>query len=168
MRFSRICFLCCALASVFVSAEDVWTRSVRVASEDGGYYAVIADSTSGVTDLEVYKTGGAAPLWSSWLDWGGDYTGYLSNDGTVFVALNAAYADTHNLATVYYRTKQEAYTVKSIPLGREFLRRSGSKYLWLSEGAQPRFAYGSGGAPLSLELKLADGRTVTLKFSSDK
>jgi hypothetical protein len=167
MRARALFIVFAALVAFFPAvAEDVWTNNIRIDSADLSHYANIAKAVSGITDLTVYKSGAAGELWTSWLDWGPEYSGYLSDDGSVFVAVSTFYADDRNLVTVYYRNRQDSYTVKSIPVGREFLRRVNNKLLWIAEDGAIAFRYGPAGAPAAFELKLTDNRVISIRLDA--
>jgi len=163
LRFSAFLFI--GLSALFVSAEPILTQNTRVYSENNAYYANIAKSANNLTELSVFMVKTGDKMWSSWLDWGNDYSGYLSNDGAVFIAVNHVYSEYHNLITVYRQAKQESYTVASIPMNREYLRLVKGKYLWTDFDTNgSRFLYGSSGAVESFELERNDKRVVSIKL----
>ena len=158
--------LICSSVSL-VTAETILTRNIRVYSENMLYYANIAKSADNNTELSVSMVKSSNELWSSWLDWGNDYSGYLSNDGSFFVAANSVYSENHNLITVYHREKQESYTVKSIPMNKEFLKLINGKYLWIDtdiEVNRGRFLYDGAGAATAFEIVLNDRRVLSIKL----
>jgi hypothetical protein len=167
-RVFSLLLVCSAIASLgaaSLAAEVVLTQNVRLYSENGKYYANLARINGRVKEFAVHKADAIDAEWSSWLDWGKGYAGYLSNDGTVFIAVNEEYSESSNLITVYYRGKQESYTVKSIPVEREHLLPRSGTYLWVDPAAsRARFLYEPSGAASSFELVLLDGRVIGLEL----
>ena len=162
-RILVLLLVCSAFPTVV--AEVILTQNVRVYSENGKYYVNLARSNGRVKDFSVYKADSIDAEWSSWLDWGRGYVGYLSNDGAVFIVVNEEYSDSNNLITVYYRGKQESYTVKSIPMEREHLAPRNGTYFWVDPAAsRARFLYDASGAATSFELVLVDSRVIGLEL----
>lgn len=161
--FASLFFACASFT--LLSAQVVLTNNIRVYSENKSFYANIAKSANNITELGVFRVSSGNEEWTSWMEWGKDYTGYLSNDGKVFIAVNSVYSEYHNLVTVFYPSKQQSYTVKSIPIGREFLKLLNGRYLWIDPDLNYLgFKYDGGGSPIAFEIELNDKRVVGLKI----
>jgi hypothetical protein len=139
------------------------SQNIRIYSENKAFYANIARSASNAMDLSLDSSFVGDPEWSSWLDWGKGYAGYTSNDGSVFIAVNQEYSENSNLITVYRREKQESYTVKSIPINREFLKLVNGEYRWIDfDACRARFLYDASGAASSFELVIINNQVIGL------
>ncbi len=148
-----------------VAANTILTQNVRIYSEDRGCYANIATTVDRQVELSVYKGDSIYPNWTSWLEWGRGYAGFMSNDGSVFIAVNEEYSEYRSLMMVYYRDKQESYTVKSIPVAKEHLKLQGGKFLWIDlSNIRGRFLYDASGKATSFELVLIDSRVIGVEL----
>lgn len=166
MKTSRVLALLLIYSLVSsAAAEAVLTQNFRVYSKNGDYFANLARKNGSVREFSIHQANSIDAAWSSWLEWGKGYSGYLSDDGSVFIAVNEEYSENNSLITVYYREKQESYSVKSIPMDKEKLTLSKGKYVWFDAAVgRARFLYDGSGRAVSFELVLVDNRVIGLEL----
>jgi hypothetical protein len=121
MKRGLIAIVALAILLSSAAAQAIWTTNERVDSQKNGFYALLRLQTSGLNEAQVFDSSGY-PLWSAWIEWRKDLRFMLSDDGKILAAVDREYTDAQSLVTVYRANKQEAYTTKSIVIGREFLR----------------------------------------------
>lgn len=151
-----------AIVVLQVSAEEVRSTNIRVYSENQQYYANISKMTN-VVEVKIYKRGQEFELWANWVEWERGLVELVSDDGRYFILLNNNYSDRQNLVTIYSRLKQEAYSVRSISIAREYLKNESGKLRWIEDVEKDiKITYGEDSKAASLEIRISDGRILSI------
>ena len=145
-----------------VSAEEIRSTNVRVYSENKKYYAEIAKKTN-VVEVQIFEQGREFEEWSNWVDWERGRIALVSDDGRFFAVINNDYSDAANLVTIYSHLKQEAYSVRSILIGREFLKNESGLLRWIEDADKDiKIKYGENSKAESIEIRIIDGRILSI------
>ncbi len=164
---SRKAILFALFATIVLNAtaEEIRSTNVRVYSENKKYYANISKKTN-VVEVQIFEQGREFEEWSNWVDWERGRIELVSDDGKYFVVINNDYTDAVNLVTIYSRLKQEAYSVRSILIGREFLKNESGRLRWIADAARDvSFKYGTDSGAESMEIKIIDGRILSIDLN---
>lgn|GEM_PF-3022994 len=154
--------ICLGLLAPVCGAEQVWGRSEAIASPNAKYSAKITERASGVMELSVFTSSGKR-LWGRTIDWNEGFSGFLSNDGSVFAVVNDDYSTLDLLVFIYSKEGQAGYSMRQIVVPPEFLEERGGEKVWIDPvQGNVNYQYDGSGKPRYLDIRALSGKTFEI------